>query len=329
MRDPERLATLPRMLRAIWVLVFGCGFAACAGTSGASRVPISRWVDLYPELAVQSGDFETDKGLFRPRRSKEKIEAVDGAVRLYVDGDDDGFAKARDELAQDPVSAYWLTRYLLLFVIKARQPRQIDETDPDRMVGEPVWKRPVREIEALGPAAVPAIVMDLLRDSRGDYRALARELLELVGPEGLPQWRGVFEIEDPKARLRGTEVLAGWQDRSAPVVALLDAMSRDEDWGVRGEAYRGLGRDASHAPRLVEALASEADPYVQRKIIEALADHKSHANASAIVGYMARAYDANDRRGMLAADAALRKMSGKKQRATLETWRSWLTTLDR
>ncbi|MCA8944318.1 MAG: hypothetical protein KDB80_17260 [Planctomycetes bacterium] len=222
-----------------------------------------------------------------------------------------------------------MTHYLVLFVEEARShAANVDLSKAKVPVGgEPVWARPIRQIKAMGSAAVPMIVLDLLRNRRSDRVELGRELLREIGPDALPAWRGVFDIDDSRARRRCAGVLADWGVEHAAVRQLLLELRADSDFGVRAAAYRGLGTSDEYVDMLVQALTTETDPFVQREIALALGGHRSRKAAGAVVDYLARSIEASDRRGMLAADEALRKMSGRAERADLRTWRSWLSTV--
>lgn len=289
------------------------------------RPPVSAWTALFPDVVVH----EPGARQLTRTGTNEQMLAVDRAVRVYIDADDEEFAKVRDEVARDPVQAYWLTRYLVMFVEKARErAANTDLREAKLAVGdEPVWSRPIRHIKALGAAAVPVVVLELLRSPVSDRVELGRELLREIGPEALPAWRDVFGIDEPRMRRRCANVLADWGTEHPAVREMLMTLRTDDEFGVRAAAYRGLASDPANVDLLVDALMRDPDPFVQRTIAVALGGHYSRQTAGALVDFMSRAVEASDYRAVLAADEALRKMSGRAERADLRTWRTWLTTV--
>jgi hypothetical protein len=306
------------------LLAAGCTAAPPAGPSERD------WSALYPELAADAepaapAGEARPAGLFAARRpDRECRTRLDAAIRTYVEDGDDAFASQRDELASDPVAAFWLTRALVLFVVTARDAAPAVE---EVLVAEPAWERPSRQIAAMGAAAVPCVVLDLVRNQRGDRLHIGAELLQRIGAPGLTRWQPVLRFEDPVLRRSLVEAVAGFEELSPPAVDELERAARDADFGVRAAAWRGLGRDPASIPRLAAALATETDPFVRRALVETLARHPTRGAASALVDHLQRCTERGDRDGALAADGALRKMSGRTRRADPATWRAWVDTL--
>lgn len=335
------LGYIPRMhsnrLSCCWLVLGLLSLSACGATRGEGP-PIRVWEDLYPELVDPERRTEGPRKMFKARAfTPEQGRELDAAVALYI-AEDPAFAAERDRLAEDPVTAFWLAQFLVTCVVKARQATpNVDEDDPT-LVHEPVWIRPIGELRAMGEDAVPMIVLQLIRHRDSYYVELGRELLESLGPDAFPRWRGVLQIDDPPARRNGYQVLANWGAVNPVIAEELRKATRDPDFGIRAFGYRGLASDPRFLPDILAALDADPDPFVKREIVGALGAQfskpKGEAKATvsarvaqAVVDYMDRCLEDGDARGMRAADASLRRMSGKSRAATVQAWRAWLSTL--
>ncbi len=315
--EPRRLVPWTLLLAC-----FGCG-------TGPSLLPQPRveipWADLWPGLARPGAVVAVDDAAFPVRRpGDEALEVLRKAEAAWRARDVEGFTAARDGVAADPVAAFWLSRMLIRDTLFLR--RQVGE-DAAALVGEPAWRRPFDALTSFGSAAVPCVVLDLLRQRSADLRDLGAELLHAMGPAVLPAWERVAAVPDPAVRRYVVQALRGWSDLRAE--SLLESARTDADFGVRAEAYRSIaaqGRDVG--PLLREALAAEQDPFVCRAIVEGLGAQGGADNAAAIVGFLETAIADRDRDGVETANLALMAMTGRPEYDSVPGWRQYLRTSD-
>jgi len=258
----------------------------------------------------------------------EQNSALAAAERLYREGDP-AFAERRDELARDPATARWLTRMLVRDAVFAFDRRKATDEEFLRQAAgvDPLWDRALTHLRALGGAAAPCLIEDLLRHPRHDRRRLGVTLLGAAGPGALPAMHEVLASRD--VALRRLAVLAVGEMQPAPeATEVLQRAATDKEFTVRAAAYEGLGRAAAD-PRVGEllrtALGSEPDPHVCRVIAGALGRDPSRASALALVAYMRRSLDAADKQGFAAAHEALARLAGVDPRRPrgYEAWAQW------
>jgi hypothetical protein len=294
---------------------------AVACQAPAPRVSVDA---LWPDLATtESGAVRRDD-LFRARSpSREVHERLIDAQTLYLAGDDAGFAERRDRLARDPLAAFWLARMLIRFALVARDRAA---AEPDAMVAVPPWQRATDHLVAMGDAAVPCVVLDLLAHRQADRREFGVLVLQSIGPRSLAAWRAALAVDEVRVRRAGVEAVANL-DPSLAAVAILRERAADADFGVRAAAYRGLARAGRAATaELVAALERETDPFVQRAIVEALAAHPTRAAATAVLRFFEQSAARGDARSAQAARETLVAMSADPS-ASVDGWRAWLATL--
>jgi HEAT repeat protein len=189
---------------------------------------------------------------------------------------------------------------------------------------EPAWARPIRNIVAMGEAAVPFVVIDLLEHGLPDRRDLGEQILADMGPEALPAWDFILESSNLRMRRMGMRALSEMSPGTAPL-SYLEAGIADSDFGVRASAYRGLGRmGEGMAPRMRDALAREEDPFVRRAILESMSNFKDAASVEAVVIYLDRSMRAGDIDEARRADRVLQEMSGEKGSRDPAGWRAWI-----
>ncbi len=277
-------------------------------------------VRLAPETVVDASV---------PLTAEEK-QVLAAAERLYRDGDA-AFAARRDELARDPGTARWLTRMLVRDAIVAFDRRRASDDEFFRQVvgSDPLWDRALVHLRALGGAAAPCLIEDLLRHSRHDRRRLGITLLGVSGEGSLPALADV--LASPDAALRRLAVLAvGEMPPTAATSAALRRAAADREFTVRAAAYEGLGRaSATVGPELRAALQAEPDPYVRRVIARALDNDRTKATATVLVAFLRRCLDADDKPGITAAHAALSAVAGHDARRPrgYEAWAKWAAEL--
>ena len=263
-----------------------------------------------------------------PRPASDQQERLVEAERLYRSGDP-GFDAARDELAGDPVTARWLTRMFIRDLIWARDQRQADD---EAFIGavagrseHPVEVRAWRHLQAIGAAAAPALIEDLLRSPYSDRRQIGTELLGAVGPVTLPALQPLLVDGDRSTRRMAVSALVEMEKTPAVRTALERAVV-DGDFTVRAEAVEGLARiGADAAPRLRDLLRSDADPFVRRVVAAQLGAFHDAETARALVEYLERCVADGDGRGIEATEAALIEIAGRKQSGGLAGWRRWLS----
>lgn len=313
------------MLRRFLALSALGVLAACASVdAGPPRRPEVPWDQMWPGLARPDVESFAGEGAFPARRPDPAgLERLKEAERLWRAGDDEAFAQARGELDQDPVLAFWLARMLVrdaLFL------RDAATADADTMVGPPPWERPFDALVAMGEAAAPCVVLDLLRQRSVDLRDFGARVLHAMGPAALPAWERTFDVADPLVRRYAVHAVTGWEaDDGGRVFALLEHATRDPDFGVRAQAWRAIGEaGGDQGARLRAALAAEADGFVQRAIVDALGHQGDVESAEAVVGFLEGAAQVGDADGMEAAQRALMRMSGTNEPASPVSWRRWL-----
>lgn len=248
------------------------------------------------------------------------------AEKMYR-ADDPAFPARRDELARDPVLARWLARLFARDAVVAFDARQASDIEFLRQAAgtDPVWDRALAQLRAMGGAAAPCLIEDFLRHPRHDRRRLGVTLLGVTGEGALPAMKEV--LSSPDAAMRRLAVLAVGEMAPTPATtAELLRVATDREFTLRAAAYEGLARaGAAAAPQLRQALVSEADGFVRRVIARSLAGDPSKATAAALVQYMRRCLDGNDKAGFDAAHAALSHLAGTDPRRPrgYEAWAKW------
>lgn len=278
-------------------------------------------------LGACAGGAQPQPELFDPGApSVEQHRQLQAAERAYR-ADDPGFPALRDELARDPVTATWLTRLFVRDLLMLREHAPADEQTALLAAAGRKNEREVRamqQVAALGQAAMPCIVEDLLKNPQGMPRELGVELCGVVGDAALPALQPL--LRDADERLRRTAVRAVAALPASPaMLAALRQSATDADFTVRGAAVRGLEHgDADDAVRLRQLLLDDPDPFVRRMAAQALAAFVDTATATALIGYLERCQQQGDRRGEDAAQASLGVLSGSSRPRTVMLWQRWL-----
>ncbi len=282
--------------------------AACAG--GAER--------LVPEPVEKAAPAP-----LTPAQNK----ALAAAERLYR-AEDAAWAAARDDLARDPATALWLTRMVARDAVVAFDRRQASDGEFLRQaVGvDRLWDRATTEIAALGGAAAPCLVTDLLRHPRGDRRRIGVTLLGRAGAAAISAMRD--ELGSSDAALRRLAVLAVGEMPAgdAPLVELRRA-AQDPEFTVRAAAYEGMARMGKAACEdLRAALTTERDPFVRQVAARGLGGDRTRTTAQALLDYMRASAAASDRDGVDAAHASLAKLADRDPRRprAVEAWAVWV-----
>lgn len=275
-----------------------------------------------PDVRVSPLDVGDSSAPLTPEQSQE----LAAAERLYRAGDPE-FAARRDELARDPVLARWLTRMFARDAVIAFDRRQASDVEFLRQAAgsDPVWDRALEQLAAMGGAAAPCLVEDMLRHPRHDRRRLGVTLLGATGEGSLPALKDL--LATPDAPLRRLAVLAVGEMTPTPATreSLLRAAT-DREFTVRAAAYEGLAHAVGTVSETLRgALGTEADPHVRRVIARALGADPTKATAAALVAYMRRCLDAEDKAGFEAAHEALSRLAGLDPRRPrgYAAWASW------
>ena len=309
----------PARMRVLPLCLLLC---ACAAAGSDRR---SSWAGRWPELAAKADDAAAlDLSIFRARRpDREQDSRLDQAIVVYVEAGDEAFVPLRDRVAADPVTAFWLARTLGFFTLQALA----RAGDGGLMLaGDPAWQRPLEHLGAMGAAAVPFVVLDLIEHPNGASRDLGARILKAMGPGVVEAWSFLSETGDLRVRRMAMQVLSTWPptDVSLP---LLEEGLVDPDFGIRAAAYRGLARAGSgQAERMRQALASEKDPFVRRAILESMTNFKDRGSALAVLAFLEWSLEAGEYADLRRADAVLQEISGLQGSRDLAGWRAWIET---
>lgn len=282
------------LLAAVWLL------GACAST----------------EPAWNPGELD--------KQRQQQCKAVERAYREELPE----YPALRDELAKDPVAISWFVRMLIrdLFTIREGRPLGSDEDllRAAAKIEHIVEIRALAEFDAIGVAAVPTIVGDLLRHSQPQPRELGVELIGRIGAPALPAVREL--AQDGEARHRRAAARAAAAIGITPdVLALLRKLAGDAEFTVRADALRGLRRGGGIEAQalLCARLRDDDDPFVRRQAARSLVGHPSQASAQALVDYLARCKAERDAQGEQTVQDALMALAGAKGPRTEEAWRKW------
>lgn len=294
--------------------------------------------------------------------TKDQFARLKAAEQAYR-AQEANYPQLRSELAADPVTAAWLTRMFVRDLFMVREGKPLGE-DQDLMraaahIEDPVEARAIQEITALGAAAVPVLVGDLLMHPQPQPRELGIELLGCIGQAAAPGVLAVAETSDPRIRRASARAL-GRLGEGDDVTAALARLSHDSDYTVRADAARGLARGGAKAADMLRTILSrESDPFVRRMAAQSLASHPGpmsaevlrtalredrdpsvrrtaarslaahpgKATAEALVAYLARCTTESDSQGYEAVQESLQKLASTRGGRTLETWRRWASTL--
>lgn len=276
--------------------------------------------------ACSSGPSGFDAGRLDAERTA-KLRACETAYRAEAPE----YPALRDALLTDPVAANWLTRMFVLDVLRAREGQPLDEDETDLLraaagIADPLERRAIVELEALGRLALPVVLGDLLRHSQPQPRELGIELvgrLAATGAVTAPDLEPLASSSNPRERRVAARSLGAIGGDGAVQTRLI-ALAGDAEFAVRADAMRGLGRTGEGgAVVLRAALQQDADPFVRRAAVQALARHRSPATAQAVVDYLQRCHRDRDTAGELTAQKTLEALAGTRGKRSVADWRSW------
>jgi HEAT repeat protein len=243
------------------------------------------------------------------------------------------YPKLRDAIAQDAAACGWLVRMLVRDVFTAREGRPLGE-DTEFLraaakLADPVEQRAVAELKALGAAAVPTLVGDLLQHDQPQPRELG---VELLGEVGQPAKAALLPLakEGPNKQRRAAIRALGRIGFDAEGFALAQALATgDGDFTVRADALRSLrGGGAAAQALLIERLRGDGDAYVRRVAAETLTDFPTTASATALADFLDASEKAGDRDSRRVAQRALCEMAGVRAARPAAEWRSWAAGVD-
>jgi HEAT repeat protein len=276
--------------------------AACAGT----EVPPFRPAALTPEQAQLCRDAEQAY-----RNGAPEYEAL------------------RQRVAADPTASAWLTRMFVRDVFAAREGRPIGEgeNDPTVRADAQADPRAVTEIVALGAAAVPVLVGDLLANGQPQPRELGVELLARVGAPAVSAVLPLAASGDARQRRSAGRAL-GAIGAAGDVLPALRRLATDEDFTVRADALAEIHDGGEPARALLcERLRDDDDAFVRRIAAKSLAHFRDRAAATALVDYLERCKRDGDHRGEMAAQASLQAIARTRGPRTPAVWRAFAQTL--
>jgi HEAT repeat protein len=257
-------------------------------------------------------------------RRQQQCRTVERAYREELPE----YPALRDELAKDPVAISWYVRMLIRDLLTVREGRPLG-SDEDLLraaakIEHIVEIRALAEIDAIGVAAVPTIVGDLLRHSQPLLRELGFELIGRIGAPALPALRDLARDEEVRHR-RAAARAAAAIGITPEVLALLRQLANDPEFTVRADALRGLRLGGGDEARtlLCARMRDDGDPFVRRQAARSLVGHPAAASALALVDYLARCKLEKDAPGEEAAQDALMALAGAKGPRTEAAWRQW------
>lgn len=259
----------------------------------------------------------------------EQLKAAEAAYR----GASPDYPKLRDAIAQDPVACGWLVRMFVRDVFAAREGRPLGE-DTEFLraaakLADPLESRAVAELRALGAAAVPTLVGDLLQHDQPQPRELGVELLAEVGQPAKSALMALAKAGPDKQRRAAIRSL-GRIGFDAEGFALAQAMATgDDDFTVRADALRSLRGGGPAAQKLlIERLRGDGDAYVRRVVAETLVAFPTTATATALADYLEASEKADDRDSRRTAQRALCVMAGVRAARPVAEWRAWAAGVD-
>lgn len=301
---------------------------------------------LWPVAACASGSTGLKTtAADAPRPKGEQLVELAAAESLYRFGErlraagrldeaaeqDELFAERRDQLAEEPTSAIWLTRMLLTEFFLAERRQDLKDKTLVEALQEEVTKRTERarrHILAMGPAAVPTLIDDLVRNLLTNRRQLGGELLADIGSPAIPAMQPLLQDADWRLRKTAVAMLVRMQGNAEVSDALRIGM-KDAHFGVRAAAAEGLG--AEDAGTLVEVLTSDPDSFPRRAAGKRLAELYPSLDgatrrrvAETLVAQLEQSAAEGAGRDADAFESALRKLAGVQRRGNVEAWKTWL-----
>ncbi|MGE3174768.1 MAG: HEAT repeat domain-containing protein [Planctomycetota bacterium] len=331
---PRALAVRPRRARSAPWAAWVAGAVVAGACASAPK-----W-----ELA--------DPGAPDPAQKALLVEAE----RHYRAGEP--FDALRAQITADRVTAWWFTRMVVRDVVVARegtsgsaettsaraptrfsgdeirqrvQEGREEPADSDALlratvgIGNPLEQRATAEIERLGTAALPCLVMDLASHPQTFVRQIGIDLIGRLGEPALPLVVDQLGRDPEPARRRTAALATGAMPASERTAAQLYAFGQDPHYAVRAGAWSGLGKvpGAEAAAALRRALETDPDPFARRAAARALANHRRADSAHALVAYLQRCQRERDADGADAAQDALQELSGTHGLRSATAWRQW------
>lgn len=286
--------------------------------------------------------------------SPENRALLAKAEKPYRKGEQ--FDAMRDEIAADPVAAWWWARMAVRDVMSAREVRadgveqgsaagQHADKELEKRIREgqgtevddgngllratagkrdPVEERGLQELQKLGAAAVPCLVYDLACNTDGFSRQNGVDLLARQGDVAMPLVRQELASSPEAQRRRTAAQCFGARMPSASAESELLRMAGDVDYAVRSAALAGLERGGVEArDALLRAVRTDADPLPRRSAAVALGAHAGRDAAVAICDFLARCQQERDTRGCEAAQSALQRHAKSRGVRSLAAWREY------
>jgi HEAT repeat protein len=182
------------------------------------------------------------------------------------------------------------------------------------------------------PRSTPVLV-ELLGVADGIVAYLAADTLARIGAPAVLPVAAKLAAAEPETRRRAAELLEKLPPAGAGEPAVLESLGvlaeRDPRWIVRAQAARALGaRGARHAHKgyaatvLARALA-DPDPEVVKSALEGLATLGESSAIPALIRSLERAARDGELAALLAAQTALRRLTGETVDHDPEQWWEW------
>jgi hypothetical protein len=268
---------------------------------------------------------------FRPAAlTPEQAELCRTAEQAYRNRAPD-YEGLRQRAAADPTTAAWLTRMFIRDVFTVREGRPLGEDQgllrAAARIDDPVERRAIAEIEALGLAAVPTLVGDLLCHGQPQPRELGVELMARVGAPAVPAVQQLAASSDARQRRAAARAL-GAIGVAGDVLPTLRRLAADADFAVRADALRDV-HDGGAPVRalLIERLRDDDDAFVRRTAASSLQHFPDAVAANVLIDYLERCKRERDYRGEETAQASLQVFAGTHGPRTPAAWRTFAGTL--
>ncbi len=191
-----------------------------------------------------------------------------------------------------------------------------------------IEQRAIAGIVALGSAAVPVLVHDLLEHEQPQPRELGSELLATIGAPARPALQRVARNGQARQQRAAARAL-GRIGVDAETLATLRTLAGDGDYTVRADALRSLRSGGEPARALlIQKLNADPDPFVRRVAAQTLEAFPSAPVANALIDYLERCKRERDWPGEQAAQASLQRLAGTRGPRTPDAWRAFAASID-
>src|SRR5688572_19151590 len=141
-------------------------------------------------LLAACASVDAPEPLYDPGAPSPELAARLRAAEAAYREEDETYPTRRSELAADPLGACWLTRLFVRDILVARESRDLGVDHhllrTAAKIDDRTETRAFAELDALGAAAVPCVVADLVRSRQTMLRDLGTEIAARIGAPMLP-----------------------------------------------------------------------------------------------------------------------------------------------